>query len=89
MPDKRDNGRVTYLFYRRPIGTQWGYSINCNSSTQRINLPISFQSDNVSLAVSITNMSPLACCDDLTRTDFRYRGNDSPLPNLRWIAIGK
>ena len=68
---------------------QWGYSTNCNSSSQRIKLPISFQSDNASLAVDITNTSPLAACDDLTRTDFRYKGNSSPLPNLRWIAIGK
>ena len=68
---------------------QWGYATNCNLKSQRIKMPISFQSHNSSLAVAITGTSPAACCDDLDLTDFRYHGDGSPLPNLRWIAIGK
>lgn len=83
------NGYICFGSFFGGLIIQWGYETNCNSTTQRINLPISFQSDNASLAVDVTSTNPLASCDDLTRTDFRYSGNDSPLPNLRWIAIGR
>ena len=83
------NGYVSFGKNFGGLIIQWGYAQNCNSSSQRIKLPISFQSDNASLAVAITDYGILAACDDLTRTDFRYRGNHESLPNLRWIAIGK
>ena len=68
---------------------QWGYSTDCNSSSQTIPLPISFQSDNASLAVAITDYLTPCSCDSLSRVSFRYRGDGSALPNLRWIAVGK
>ena len=68
---------------------QWGYATNCNASSQRVRLPISFLSNNASLAVAITDYGTPAACDDLTCTDFRYRGAGSMLPNLRWIAVGR
>lgn len=83
------NGYVSFGPNFGGLIIQWGYAQNCNSSSQRIKLPISFQSDNASLAVSITAYDVSSSCDDLTRTDFRYRGRDNVLPNLRWIAIGK
>ena len=83
------NGYVCFGSLFGGLIIQWGYAQNCNSSSQRIKLPISFQSDNASLAVSITAYNVSSSCDDLTRTDFRYRGSDNVLPNLRWIAIGQ
>ena len=84
-----DNGYICFGSFFGGLIIQWGYAINCNSASQRIKLPISFQNDGASLSVAITNTSPVACCDDLTLTDFRYRGNGNSLPNLRWIAVGK
>lgn len=83
--------KATTLNIQQSESKQWGYSLNCNATSQRIKLPISFQNDDAAfaLSVAITNTSPAACCDDLTLTDFRYHGNGKPLPNIRWIAVGK
>ncbi len=78
-----------YVKFANGLIIQWGYATNCNASSQRIILPISFLSDNASFAVAITGYETKASCDDLTRTDFRYRGAGSELPNLRWIAVGR
>lgn len=78
-----------YVKFANGLIIQWGYEINCNSSSQTITLPISFQSDNNSLAVAITDYNTLCCCDWLNKTSFRYRGISSSLPNLRWIVVGK
>lgn len=83
------NGYVCLGSFFGGLIIQWGYAQNCNSKSQRIKLPISFQSDNAALAVSITAYEVSSSCDDLTRTDFRYRGSGDVLPNFRWIAIGQ
>lgn len=83
------NGYVSFGKNFGGLIIQWGYAQNCNSKSQRIKLPISFQSDNAALAVSITAYDVSSSCDDLTRTDFRYHGSGDVLPNFRWIAIGQ
>ena len=83
------NGYVCLGSFFGGLTIQWGYSTYCNSSSQTIPLPISFQSDIASLAVAITDYHTPCSCDSFSRVSFRYRGDGSALPNLRWIAVGK
>lgn len=72
-----------------PLGCrQWGYETNINSREKLIYLPIAYPTTGLSLAVAITDWETLCSTDSLTAVNFRYRGNNATLPNLRWISLG-
>ena len=71
-----------------PTVEQWGYETGVNSKEKLIYFPLAYPTTGLSLAVAITDWATLCSADFLTAVNFRYRGNQTELPNLRWISLG-
>ncbi|WP_455048790.1 gp53-like domain-containing protein [Mitsuokella sp.] len=82
------NGYVCLGSFFGGLIIQWGYETNINSKEKLIYFPIAYPTTGLSMAVAITAWETLCSTDSLTAVNFRYRGNNAPLPNLRWISLG-